>query len=190
MGKEDRHQVHRRIDCFSIFWVTLLFVGCARANADPNVELSAAAGFGVLTAGITSGRFTMSPSASLGVHGDQWFFAARDTVSFLGTTGGRFGINNETSVGGGLFWEPVNVSAGLSLNEYSLPVCGIHLCGQLRGLAPGASLRIDVFGPYLAGGLGIAVDCSGAWITGGAGVWSGVSVRCSAGPVLRFTSHR
>jgi hypothetical protein len=177
------------MDCFSISLFTLLFVGCPRAHADPSIELSGSAGFGVLSAGISSGRFTMIPSASLGVRGEQWFFVARDAVSFLGTTGGRFGINNETSVGGGLFWDPVNVSAGISLNEYSLPVCGIHLCGQLRGLAPGASLRIDVFGPYLAGGLGISVDCSGAWITGGAAVWSGVSVRCCAGPVLRFTSH-
>lgn len=170
--------------------MTLLLRGCAWARADPGVELSGATGFGVLTAGITSGRFTVSPNASLAVRSESWFFVARDTVSFLGATGGRFGITNETSVGGGLFWELVNVSVGLSLNEYSLPVCGMRLCGQLRGLAPGASLRIDIFGPYLSEGLGVAVDCSGSWITGGAAVWSGASVRCSAGPVLRFTSHR
>ena len=169
---------------------TLLFLGCPRAHAEPSVEISGAAGFGLLTAGVTSGQFAISPSASVGVRGNSWFFVTRDTLSFLGATGGRFGINNETSVGGGLFWELVNVSDGLSLNECSLPVCGKRLCGQLRGLAPGASLRIDIFGPFLSGGIGVSVECSSTWITGGAtAVWSGVSVRCSAGPVLRFTSH-
>jgi hypothetical protein len=82
------------------------------------------------------------------------------------------------------------VSAGLSLAEYSLAMCGPQRCGQLRGLAPGAGVRLDLFGRYLSGGLGIAVDCAALWITGSAGpVWSGVSVRCSGGPIFRFTSQ-
>ena len=190
MGKAGRHQTHRAIDCFAIFSTTLLFSGCPLARADTGIELSGAAGFGVLTVGVTSARFAISPSGSLGVRGGSWFFVVRDTVSFLGANGGRFGINNETSVGGGLFWELLNVSAGLSLAEYSLPICGKQLCGQVSGLAPGASARVDIFGPYLSGGLGISLDCAAAWITGGAAdVWSGVSVRCSAGPILRFSSH-
>jgi hypothetical protein len=171
--------------------MTLLLVGCPSARADNGIEFSGAAGFGVLTAGVTSGRFAISPSASLGVRGEQWFFVARDTVSFLGATGGKFGINNETSVGGGLFWDLLNVSAGLSLNEYSLPICGPQRCGQVRGLAPGAGARLDVFGPYLSGSLGVSIDCAAAWITGSAfPVWTGVSVRCSAGPIFRFASRR
>ncbi len=190
IGKEGRHETHRVIDCFAIFSTTLLFSGCSLARADTGIELSGTAGFGVFVAGVTSAQFAISPSASLGFRGGSWFFVARDTVSFLGATGGRFGINNETSVGGGLFWELVNVSAGLSLNEYSLPICGKQLCGQVSGLAPGASARVDIFGPYLSGGLGVSVECAAAWITGGAAdVWSGVSVRCSAGPILRFSSH-
>jgi len=58
------------------------------------------------------------------------------------------------------------VSAGLSLTEYSVPLCGIRRCGQVRGLAPGAGARLDLFGPYLSGTLGISVDCAGTWITG------------------------
>ena len=174
-----------------IFLITLLFSGCARARADPSIELSGATGFGVFAAGVTPGRFAISPSASLSVRGKRGFFVARDTVSFLGATGGRFGINNETTLGGGLFWEFVNLSAGLSLTEFSLPICGPRLCGQMHGISPGASARLDIFTPYLSGGLGVSVDCAGAWITGLAyPVWSGVSVRCSAGPILRFTSHR
>jgi hypothetical protein len=189
-GNKGRHEPRRAIDSFAIVATTLLLSECPSARADPSIEFSGATGFGVLTAGVTSGRFAISPSGSLGIRGEQWFFVVRDTLSFLGVTGGRFGINNETSLGGGLFWELVNVSAGLSLAEYSLPICGPRLCGQVHGFAPGASLRVDLFGPYLSGALGIAVDCSGTWITGSAAaVWSGVSMRCSAGPILRFASQ-
>jgi len=172
-----------------IFLITLLFSRGARA--EPSVELSGGTGFGVLTAGITSGRFAVSPSASLSIRGERGFFVARDTVSFLGVTGGRFGINNETTVGGGLVWESVGMSAGLSLAAFSMPICGPRLCGQMHGLVPGASARFDIFGPYLSGALGVSVDCAGAWIIGGAdAVWSGISVRCSAGPILRLTPRR
>jgi hypothetical protein len=171
----------------AIVAITFLFGGCAEARADSGVELSGGAGFGVFVAGVTSARFAVSPSASVSLRGEGWFFVVRDTASFLGATGGRFGINNETTLGGGLFGELMNVSAGLSLAEFSLPICGPRLCGQMRGLAPGADARLDLFSPYLAGSLGISIACAGTWITGGAApVWSGVSVRCSAGPVFRF----
>jgi hypothetical protein len=157
----------------------------------PSVEFSGATGFGVLAMGITPGQFAISPSASLSVRSPRWFLVARDTVSFLGATGGRFGINNETTLGGGFNWDSVNVSAGLSLAECSLPLCGPRLCGRMHGLAPGASARLEVFGSYLSGALGVSVDCAGAWITGAAyPVWSGISVRCSAGPILHFTVLR
>ena len=151
----------------------LMLCGRPRARAEPKFELSGAMGFGLLVAGITSGRFAIRPSASLSLRGKQGSFVARDTVSFLGATGGRFGITNETTLGGGLFWERVNVSVGLSLAAFSLPVCGPRLCGQMGGIVPGASVRLDLFGPYLSGGLGVAVDCAFAWITG----------------LLRFTTH-
>jgi hypothetical protein len=171
--------------------VITLLLGGRRVRADPIVEFSGSTGFGVLSVGVTPGRFALSPSASFSVRGERGFLVVRDTASFLGATGGRFGINNETTLGGGLFWELVNVSAGLSLAGFSLPICGPQFCGQMRGLAPGASVRLDLFGPYLAGALGIAIDCSGTWILGDASpVWSGVSVRCFAGPLLRFTSHQ
>lgn len=181
---------HRGAFVFPSTLVALL-VFSESARAEPDVEFSGGAGFGVLAAGITQGRFAISPSASLSLRGERGFFVARDTVSFLGANGGRFGINNETTVGGGLSWERVNVSAGLSLAAFSLPLCGPRLCAQVQGLVPGASVRLDVFGPYLSGALGVSVDCAGIWITGRASpVWSGVSVRCSAGPLFRFGSFR
>jgi hypothetical protein len=187
-----------RVKRIDVFLITLLFSACTmafgpfcpRARAEPTVEISGAPGFGAVVAGVAPGRFAISPSASVSVRGERGFLVARDTLSFLGAAGGRFGINNETTVGGGLFWELVNASAGVSLVEYSLPICGPRLCGQVRGVAPGASARLDVFGPYLSGGLGVSLDCAGAWIRGSADpVWRGVAVRCSAGPVLRFASR-
>ena len=122
----------KHIDGVSILFITLLF-GCSRARAQEKVELSGATGFGAFAAGVTPGRFAISPSVSVSVRSEPWFFVARDTLLFLGATGGRFGINNETTLGGGRFWELVNVSAGLSLAEYSLPICGPVRCGQVRG---------------------------------------------------------
>jgi hypothetical protein len=177
------------LEGFVILVITLL-VGCRRAHADPSVELSGATGFGALVAGVTAARFAISPSASVSLRGEGWFFVARDTASFLGATGGLFGLHNEITLGGGLFGELVNVSAGLSLAELSLPICGPRLCGQVRGLAPGADVRLDVFGPYLSGRLGISIACAGTWFTGGASaVWNGIAVRCTAGPVFRFAPH-
>lgn len=174
-----------------ILVIVLPFIVCSSARADTNIELSGGTGFGVLVAGVTSGRFAISPSASFSIRGEQAFFVARDTASFLGANGGRFGINNEITVGGGRFWELVNLSAGLSLALFSLPICGPRFCAQMGGVAPGASVRVDVFGPYLSGALGVSIDCGSAWITGKAApVWSGISVRCSAGPIVRFTSPR
>ncbi len=161
---------------------------CLPAHAEPSFELSGGVGLGALVTGVTSGRLAVSPSASLSLRGASWFFVARDTVSFLGLPSGRFGIDNEATLGGGIFWKHVNVSAGLSLAAYSLPVCGARFCGQVRGFAPGADLRLDVFGPFLSDALGISVDCAGTWIIGSAApVWSGVSLRCSLGPIIRFT---
>ena len=164
---------------------------CSVARADPGVEISGSTGFGALVAGVTPGGFSVSPSVSLSIRGERGFFVVRDTLSFLGLAGGRFGIENETTVGGGVFWDLVNVSAGLSLAEISLPICSPRLCGQVRGLVPGAGARLDLFGPFLSEALGISIDCGAVWIMGAASpVWSGVSVRCSAGPIVRFPFHR
>jgi hypothetical protein len=179
-------------------WLTLLVIGSSlmfaswsrAARADSTVEVAGSAGFGAIAAGLSSARFAISPSASLSLRGDHWFFVGRDTLSLLGASGGRFGIDNETTVGGGHGWDFVSLSAGLSLVAYSLPICGARLCGPVRGVAPGTDVRLDIFGPYLSGALGISIDCAGAWITGrAAAVWTGVAGRCSAGPVFRFSSR-
>ncbi len=189
----------RRIERSWVSSITLLVGGytlaagpfCSLARAEPGFEISGSTGFGALVAGVTPGRFSVSPSVSLSIRGERGFFVVRDTLSFLGLAGGRFGIENETTVGGGVFWDLVNVSAGLSLAEISLPICSPRLCGQVRGLVPGAGARLDLFGPFLSEALGISIDCGAIWIMGSASpVWSGVSLRCSAGPIVRFPFHR
>lgn len=175
---------------FAVPSTAMLLATSARADP-PRIEFGGSTGLGVLAAGINPGRFAMSPSASFMVRGDGAFFVVRDTAALLGANGGGFGINNELTLGGGYAWKLVNASAGLSLSGYSLPICGPRLCGQVSGIAPGASARIDIFGPFLAGAIGVAADCSATWIAGSAApVWSGLSVRCSAGPILRFSSRR
>jgi hypothetical protein len=169
----------------------------ATVYAEPRIELLGATGFGVFVAGVGSGRFAVSPSGSLSVRGERGFFVARDTVSLLGATGGRFGVSNEATPGGGLFRERANASAGLSLAAFSLPICGPRLCGQVRGFAPGAGVRLDVFGPYLSGGLGVSIDCAGAFVhrlrrrlrsgQGGSRLERRLGA-LPAGPILRFTS--
>ncbi len=76
---------------------------CPRARADSTIEIAGSTGLGAFAVGVTPARFAVSPSASVSVRGDLFFFVARNTVSFLGANGGRFGINNETTAGGGLF---------------------------------------------------------------------------------------
>jgi hypothetical protein len=174
------------------FTVALLALGLRSppAHADGGIELSGLTGFGVFIAGVTPARFSVSPGASFSVRGESGFFVVRDTVSFLGAGGGRFGIDNDTTIGGGVFWESVNLSAGLSLAAYSLPVCGPKLCAQVRGVAPGVDVRLDVFGPYLSGAFGVSLDCAVTLITGATSpVWRGASGHCLAGPVFRFSSR-
>jgi hypothetical protein len=175
------------------FCLVLFVLGfSAPARAEPGgAELSASAGLGVLAAGVTPGRFAVSPSLSLLLRGSGPFFMVRDTVALVGAAGGPLGVNNEATLGGGYSWERVNLSAGLLFSIYSLPMCGRRLCATVQGVAPGAAARIDIFGPYLAGALGISGDCSATWISGRATpVWSGFSVRCSAGPILRLSSKK
>jgi len=67
----------RRLRAFS-FLITLasplVFSGSAYAGPGSGVDFTAGAGFGLLAAGITSGRFAISPSASLIFHGKARVF--------------------------------------------------------------------------------------------------------------------
>lgn len=152
-------------------------------------EWAPSVGFGVLTVGVTPGRFAISPTLAFAVKGERSFFTMRNSTAFVGADRQKvFGLNNELSVGGGYAWENVSLGGAVSLSGYYLPVCGPKLCSQLTGLAPGGSLRADFFASSTSV-FGATADCSATWIKGTAdAVWSGVSVRCSLGPILRFPS--
>jgi hypothetical protein len=162
------------------------------AGADPGFQLSASVGLGAFTAGAGPPRFAVVPTGSfLLLQGERWLLRCDDAVTLLGATGGRFGAANVTTLSFGARWEAVNVSAGLSLAEYSLPLCGARWCSQARGLAPGVDARLDLFRPeVLRGTLGLSASCGTLWIVGGASpVWSGFSTRCTLGPILRLSSR-
>jgi hypothetical protein len=111
-----------------------------------------------------------------------------DAVTLLGATGGGFGVANATTLSFGARWEAVNVSAGLALAEYSLPLCGARWCATVRSLAPGVDARLDVFLPgFLRGALGLSASCGTLWIA--STVWSGFSTRCALGPIFRLSSR-
>lgn len=162
------------------------------AGADPRVQLSASVGFGEFAAGAGPPRFAIVPTGSfLLLRGERWLVRCDDAVTLLGATGGRFGVANATTLSIGARWEEATVSAGLSLAEYSLPLCGAGWCGQVRGLAPGAEARLDMFrSGFLQGALGLSASCGTIWIVGQAStIWSGFSTRCTLGPILRLTSR-
>jgi hypothetical protein len=179
-------------------WATLFVLAlCAAAlfalpaGADPGFQLSASVGLGEFSAGAGPPRFTVVPTGSfLLLRRERWLLRCDDAVTLLGATGGRFGAVNATTLSFGARWEAGNVSAGLSVAEYSLPLCGARWCSQVRGLAPGVDARLDIFRPeVLRGALGLSASCGTLWIVGGASpVWSGFSTRCALGPILRLSS--
>lgn len=162
------------------------------AGADPGFQVSASAGFGPFAAGVGPARFAVVPTASLLVNrGERWLFRCDDAVTLLGAEGGRFGVTNTTTLSFGARWESINVSAGLSLAEYSLPLCRARWCSTMRGLAPGLDGRIDAFLPSLVrGALGLSANCGTLWMVGvPTSGWSGFSTWCTLGPILRLSSR-
>ena len=159
------------------------------AGANPGFQLSASVGLGLFAAGTGPPRFAIVPTGSfLLLRGERWLLRCDDAVTLLGAMGGRFGAANATMLSFGARWEEVNVSAGLSLAEYSLPLCSALWCAQVRGLAPGVDARLDAFLPgVLRGALGLSVSCGTLWMV--SPVWSGLSMRCTLGPIFRVPSR-
>jgi hypothetical protein len=188
-SRRARRRVGRSIALLALCTVALFALP---AGADPRFELSASVGLGAFAAGVGPPRFAIVPTGSfLLLLGERWLLRCDDAVTLLGATGGGFGVANATTLSLGARWETVNVSAGLLLAEYSLPLCGARRCATVRGLAPGADARLDVFLPsLLRGALGIEASCGMLWIAGRAApTWSGLSMRCALGPIFRLSSR-
>jgi hypothetical protein len=151
-------------------------------------EVSGGVSLGGILAG-TVPHFAVSPHAGLAwrIQSDV-LFAVHDLCGILlpiNKTGA--GVYNQTSVAVGYVWEKGNFSAGPSLSLYSMPACGIRLCGRVAGVAPGAYARTNV---YVAGPLGVSVSANVDWVGGRSLVLpGGVAAMVVAGPVLRWSAQ-
>jgi hypothetical protein len=184
----------RRIPWAALFVLSLCAAAlfALPAGADPGFQFSASVGLGAFTAGAGLPRFAVVPTGSfLLLQGERWLLRCDDAVTRIGATGGQFGVANVTTFSFGARWEAVNVSAGLSLAAYSLPLCGARWCGQVRGLAPGGDARLDIFRTeVLRGALGLSASCGMLWMVGVASSgWSGFSTRCTLGPIFRLSAR-
>ena len=114
--------------------------------------------------------------------------AAHDSFSILpATNNDGAGIYNQTSVTLGYASENANFSVGPSLSIYSMPACGIDLCGRVVGLAPGGHAQVSV---YLVGPLGVSVSATVDWVGGNSLVLpGGVAAMVVAGPAIRWSAE-
>jgi hypothetical protein len=171
----------------AILGAAIALTGFAAPARGQHVQLTASTqvGYAVLGTGLGSRRLALGPGVSLAVIGEAWFFRASDwaTLTFVGGVSAQ----NALSLGGGYAWDSVELSLGGDVAAYTAVLCGLRFCGRMHGLAPGADLRADVFGPWLDGGLGISVLAHGELFVGaGAPLWSGPSIAITAGPAIRW----
>ncbi|WP_272419504.1 hypothetical protein [Polyangium jinanense] len=150
-------------------------------------ELSGGVGLGGILVG-TLPRFAVSPHVALAWRRESGFsFGVDDLCSILPGTG-RLGVGvyNQTSVAFGYAWKDGEVRIGPSFSLYSMPACGVALCGRVVGLAPGGHALANV---YFAGPVGVSVSANVDWVGGQSAVlpggWAAMFV---AGPVFRWRS--
>jgi hypothetical protein len=174
----------RRIPWSALFGLMLVLLPVpARA-----FELSGGVSLGGLLAG-TVPYFPVSPHAGLAWRIQSGvLFTVHDLCSILPPINkAGTGAYNQTSVAIGYTWEKGNFSAGPSLSLYSMPACGVTLCGRIAGVAPGAHAQTNV---YVAGPLGVSVSANVDWVGGRSLVLpGGVAAMVVAGPVLRWSAQ-
>ncbi len=173
----------RRSGCAALL-VPLLVVVPMPAGA---YELSGGVSMGGILAG-TVPRLAVSPHAGLSWRMESGFlFAVHDLFSILlAINKDGVGVYNQTAAAIGYAWDNGNLSASPSLSIYSMPACGVDLCGRVVGLSPGGRAQANV---YFAGPWGVSVSANLDWIGGKSLVLpGGVAVMVVAGPVFRWTS--
>jgi hypothetical protein len=152
------------------------------------LELSGGMSLGGFLVG-TIPRFAVSPNAGISWPKDSGFkVAVHDAFNLLPPINqSRLGVYNQTAISLGYATENGSFSAGPSLSIYSIPACGVILCGRVAGVAPGGNARASL---YFDGPLGVSVSASVEWIGGSSLVLSGgVAAMVVAGPVLRWSSR-
>lgn len=93
-----------------------------------------------------------------------FLFAVHDLFSILlAVNKDGVGVYNQTAAAIGYAWDNGNLSASPSLSIYSMPACGVDLCGRVVGLSPGGHAQANV---YFAGPWGVSVSANLDWIGG------------------------
>jgi hypothetical protein len=148
-------------------------------------ELSGGVGLGGVLVG-TAPRFAVSPHAGMSWRlGEGFLFAVHDLCSIVpavDTLG--VGVYNQTAVVVGYASKYANYSIGPSFSIYSMPACGLTLCGRVVGLAPGGHAQANV---YFSGPIGVSVSANVDWVGGRSLVLpGGLAAMVVAGPVVRW----
>ncbi len=127
-------------------------------------EVSGGVSLGGIVAG-TVPRLAVSPHASLAWRMESGFLlAAHDLLSILPSINkDGAGVSNQTSVALGYAWEKGDFSVGPSLSIYSMPACGVTLCGRVAGLSPGGHGQATVYFAGSWGGVGERQCWLGRW---------------------------
>lgn len=173
----------RRIGCAALIALLLMVVPMPAVA----YELSGGVSMGGILAGAVP-RLAVSPHAGLSWRMESGFlFAVHDLFSILPAINkDGAGVYNQTAAAIGYAWENGNLSVGPSLSIYSMPACGVDLCGRVAGLSPGGHAQANV---YFAGPWGVSVSANLDWIGGKSLVLpGGVAAMVVAGPVFRWTS--
>lgn len=130
----------------------------------------------------TTTRLAMAPTVSIHL-AEPVSLTFQDTL-LLFPGPGKFGFNNQTSVGLGYFSNNFNIDVGASFSQYWMDVCGTELCGRVIGVAPGARAKVSYF---MWESIGLAVNADIGWYGGRSLVLpDGLAFMGIVGPVFRW----
>lgn len=169
-------------------FVTLLcaLILLLRPTPSAAFELSGGVSLGVVAAG-TEPHFAITPHVGILWHKEipGLLFALHNLFNILPPTNALgAGVYNHSAVTLGYTSDKANIALGPSVSIYSIPACGISLCGRVVGLAPGGQAHANV---YLAEPLGLSFSAHIDWIGGSSLVLpGGLAAMFIAGPVLRW----
>ena len=168
---------HRRT-CLAAAAMALAVSAPAQAAGPPGaVGISA----GVFQVGTTS-RLAVAPTVSLNLTSPFSLTLQNTTLLFPGP--GRFGFNNQTSVGLGYFSDKVNIDVAAVLSQYWMDACGSTLCGRVVGVAPGGRAKVTY---YMWDSFGLSINADVGWYGGRSLVLpGGPAFMAIGGPVFRW----
>lgn len=165
----------------------LALCGCASALvALPAPAMAFELSGGVSVGGIRIGadpRLAVSPFAGLLWHRNRDFtLEVHDMFSVL--PGERVEAHDRTAVALVYAWNTGKASLGPSLSIYWMPVCGVVICSQVLGIAPGGHAQVDW---CFFESLGLSVGANLDWAGGSSRVLRhGLMAMATAGPVWKF----